>query len=86
MRYHGVSAATACNLLTLTLTRANDRGPDTEAPGAAAGGAATVSSLTLAELPGTERLAEERGHLGVTEGPQALLGIVRRGEPNQGCA
>ena len=63
-RYHGINAAAQCSLLTLTVVR---RALPREDAAAEAG--AMRSSLTLVELPGSERLAEDRAALHVSEQP-----------------
>ena len=78
-RHHGMDAAAACNLLTLTLTRtppAEPSGPLGAAPRTDASGVLVISSLTVVELPATERLDQERSELRVTLGPHTHLGII----------
>ena len=65
-RYHGVNASSQCCILTLTLVRhaaAKIHGPhDT----------GLRSSLSLVELPGSERLAVDRAQLHVSEVPMHM--------------
>lgn len=70
-RYHGIDAASACNLLTLQVVRRTTAGQAArtarsrgrEAKGGPNADVEAMASLTLVELPGTERLAEDRAQV-----------------------
>ena len=89
-RYHAMDASAAASLFTITLTHqpaAGDGGAGGAGGAGGVGGAAAadavVSSLTLVELPGTEKLgqtAEDRTLLHVTEGSLANRSVTQFAE------
>lgn len=85
-RYHGVDSSSATNLMRLTLKRAGaaPSGGAGASPRRGSGGGDSHgelrSSLTIVELPGTERLAEDGGKLRVTHEIHALRPISQFAE------
>ena len=89
-RYHAMDASAAASLFTITLTHQPAAGDGGAAGAAGVGGVggaaaadAVVSSLTLVELPGTEKLgqtAEDRTLLHVTEGSLANRSVTQFAE------
>ena len=86
-RYHAMDASAAASLFTITLTHQPAAGDGGAGGAGGVGGAAAadavVSSLTLVELPGTEKLgqtAEDRTLLHVTEGSLANRSVTQFAE------